>query len=308
MLINNRPNHSGAENLRFGIDLGGTKIELVALDQIGRILHRERVATPQGDYYGTLAAMVGLVERAEAALGQTGRVGVGIPGAESLATGLIKNANSVCLIGQPLRADLSARLQRDVRLANDANCFALSEATDGAAAGAATVFGVILGTGVGGGLVVHGQILVGCNAIAGEWGHNPLAVDDHLGALPHCYCGRQACVETWLSGPGLAADHLRHGGVALSGKDIVAAAHAGNAAAEATMQRYERRLAQALANVINIVDPEVIVLGGGLSQITRLYTNVPRYWGQYIFSDTIHTRLLPPKFGDASGVRGAAWL
>ena len=308
MLKITRPNHSGAENLRFGIDLGGTKIELVALDQMGRILHRERVATPQGDYYETLAAMVGLVERAEAALGQTGRVGVGIPGAESLATGLIKNANSVCLIGQPLRADLSTRLQREVRLANDANCFALSEATDGAAAGAATVFGVILGTGVGGGLVVHGQIVVGCNAIAGEWGHNPLAVGDHLGALPHCYCGRQACVETWLSGPGLAADHLRHCGVALSGKDIVAAAHAGNAAAEATMQRYERRLAQALANVINIVDPEVIVLGGGLSQIARLYTNVPRYWGQYIFSDTIQTRLLPPKFGDASGVRGAAWL
>jgi fructokinase len=216
----------------------------------------------------------------------TATVGVGIPGAESTVTGLIKNANSTWLIGKPLRADLEAALQRPVRLANDANCFALSEAVDGAAAGAAVVFGVILGTGVGGGIAVNGQVLVGANAIAGEWGHNPLPGDETV--RPRCYCGRSGCVETFLSGPALAAD--------------------GGADNEAAMQRYERRLARALAQVINILDPDVIVLGGGVSNLDRLYDRVPQLWGEFVFSDTVATRLVRNKHGDSSGVRGAAWL
>jgi predicted NBD/HSP70 family sugar kinase len=290
---------------RIGIDLGGSKIELIALDAQGREVLRRRVPTPQGDYLATVEAVARLVEAAEAELGQRATLGIGMPGAESLASGLIKNANSTCLIGRPLRHDLQARLQREVRLANDANCFALSEASDGAAAGAEVVFGVILGTGVGGGVVVHGRVLAGANAIAGEWGHSPLpwpSDDERPG--PACYCGKSGCIETWLSGPGLARDHA--GG--LSAEQIVARAAQGDADCEASLQRYEDRLARGLAQVINLLDPQVIVLGGGLSQVRRLYDNVPKLWGRYVFSDRVDTHLRPPRHGDASGVRGAAWL
>jgi len=295
--------------LRIGIDLGGTKIELIALDESGRELMRRRVQTPQGDYPGTIEAIAALVEAAERTLDDTGSVGVGMPGAESLATGLIKNANSTCLIGQPLRHDLQTRLGREVRLANDANCFALSEARDGVAAGAEVVFGVIIGTGCGAGIVVRGLVLGGVNAIAGEWGHNPLpwpADDERPG--PACYCGKSGCIETWLSGPGLSRDLLPGGGTALPALEIAARAAQGDKPCEAALGRYEDRLARGLAHVVNILDPQVIVLGGGLSRIARLYENVPEIWGRYVFSDRVDTRLVPPLHGDASGVRGAAWL
>lgn len=292
--------------MRLGVDLGGSKIEIIALADGGSELLRRRVATPQGDYMATVMAIAALVEAAESELGKRGSVGVGIPGAESLATGLIKNANSTCLIGKPLKRDLQALLQREVRLMNDANCFALSEAVDGAAAGAELVFGIILGTGVGGGIVAHGQVLAGRNAIAGEWGHNRLPGDEPV--WPPCYCGRAGCVETFLSGPGLRADHLRAAGDDLAPEDIVTRAAAGDAACEATLRRYEERLARGLANVINILDPDAIVLGGGLSNLDRLYANVPALWRQYVFSDSVDTRLLKNRHGDSSGVRGAAWL
>ncbi len=294
--------------MRIGVDLGGTKIEAAAFDG-PRILARQRIPTPAGDYMATLMAVAGLVETLEAELGCRGSVGVGTPGVESAQSGLIKNANSTCLIGKPLKRDLQALLQREVRLANDANCFALSEAVDGAAAGAEVVFGVILGTGVGGGIVVRGELLVGANAIAGEWGHNPLPAPtaEELPA-PACYCGRCGCVETWLSGPGLARDHAATTGEALAPEAIAARAAAGDAACEATLQRYENRLARALAGVINLLDPQVIVLGGGLSKLERLYANVPRLWAPHVFSDTIATRLVKHAHGDSSGVRGAAWL
>jgi len=274
--------------MRIGVDLGGTKTEIIVLADDGSELLRERMPTPRGDYAGTVAAIAGLVKTAEQKVGtgETASVGVGIPGAESLTTGLIKNANSTWLIGQPLRADLESALGRPVRLANDANCFALSEASDGAAEGAGVAFGVILGTGVGGGIVVDGKVLAGANAIAGEWGHNPLPGDEAV--RPRCYCGRTGCIETFLSGPALAAD----GG-------------ADNAAA---MARYEARLARALAQVINILDPDVIVLGGGISNLDRLYDRVPRLWGDHVFSDAVATRLVKNLYGDSSGVRGAAWL
>lgn len=291
--------------LRLGIDLGGTKIEIIALADDGRELLRQRIATPQGDYAATLAAVAGLVGAAENALGRPGTVGIGIPGTESLASGLIKNANSTCLIGQPLRQDLQDLLGREVRLANDANCFALSEAVDGSGRGAETVFGVILGTGVGGGIVVHGRGLTGANAIAGEWGHNPLPDGD---TPPDCYCGRRGCVETWLSGPALARDHHAHSGQRLDAVTIETRATAGDAACEASLRRYEARLGRALASVINILDPQVIVLGGGLSKMPRLYRNLPDCWAPHVFSDVCYTRILPPTHGDSSGVRGAAWL
>lgn len=291
--------------MRLGIDLGGTKIEVLALSGTGELLLRRRVATPQGDYAATLQCIAALVQGAEAELQQRGSVGVGIPGTLSTASGLVKNANSTCLIGRPLQRDLEACLQRPVRLANDANCFALSEAVDGAASDASAVFGAILGTGVGGGLVLDGKVWGGANGIAGEWGHNPLPGGEDG---PVCYCGRQGCVETWLSGPAMAADHLRVTGETLSSVAIVAGAEAGNANCEATLARYETRLARGLAGVINLFDPEVIVLGGGLSRIERLYRRVPELWGEYVFSDTVCTRLVPPRHGDSSGVRGAAWL
>jgi fructokinase len=292
--------------MRLGIDLGGTKTEIVALADDGTELLRRRTATPRDDYAGTVAAVAGLVAAAEAHLGRRGSVGIGIPGAESLLNGLIKNANSTWLNGRPLRQDLQAALNREVRLANDANCFALSEATDGAAAGAGVVFGVILGTGVGGGVVANGRVLAGANSIAGEWGHNRLPGDEAF--WPACYCGRQGCVETFLSGPGLARDHAAQTGAGLAAIDIAAQAAAGDAGCEATLRRYEARLARALAVVINILDPDAIVLGGGLSNLDRLYANVPRLWGSHVFSDHVATRLAKNRHGDSSGVRGAAWL
>ncbi len=294
--------------MRVGVDLGGSKIEIIALGDGGEVLLRERVATPQGDYQGTLNAVAGLVAAAETKLGAGGTaasVGVGIPGAESRTTGLIKNANSTCLIGRPLKRDLEELLHREVRIANDANCFALSEATDGAGTGAKVVFGVILGTGVGGAIVIDGKVLTGANAIAGEWGHNPMPDEHHRDT---CYCGRKGCVELFLSGPGLAADHRRSASADFSAEAIVERAAAGDAACEATLQRYEARLAHALAQVINILDPDVIVLGGGLSNMDRLYQNVPRLWGEHVFSDRVATKLLKHRHGDSSGVRGAAWL
>jgi fructokinase len=294
--------------VRIGIDLGGTKIEAIALDASGRECFRHRVKTPRGDYAATLDAVGALVERAEAVVGRS-TVGVGMPGVVSPASGLVKNANSTWLNGRPLTEDLAVRLGRPVRLANDANCFALSEATDGAAAGAPIVFGVILGTGVGGGLIVDGRVGTGANAIAGEWGHNPLPwpqPEEIPG--PDCYCGRQGCIETFLSGPGLARDHATHTGCTLDAAAIVDAAATGDAAARETIARYAHRLARGLASVINIFDPHAIVLGGGVSNMTPLYERVPRLWGEFVFSDAVATRLVRAVHGDSSGVRGAAWL
>jgi len=295
--------------MRIGVDLGGTKIEAAALERDGTVLARRRVATPAGDYAATLAAICGLVAQIERAIGRHGTVGVGIPGALSPATGLVKNANSVCLNDRAFDRDLMAALGRPVRFANDANCFTLSEATDGAAAGAETVFGVILGTGVGGGIVAHGRLLAGINAIAGEWGHSPLPwPQDAERPGPLCYCGKRGCIESFLSGPGLAFDHGQTTGEIADAAAIAARAAAGDSAAAASLARYEDRLARALATVMNLLDPDIIVLGGGLGQIARLYDNVPRLWGYYVFSDHIATQLVPPRHGDASGVRGAAWL
>ena len=294
---------------RLGIDLGGTKIEIAALDERGATLHRERAGTPAGDYDATLDAIVRLVEATEARIGARATLGIATPGALSLATGRIKNANSTCLNGRALKEDLESRLAREIRVENDANCFALSEATDGAGAGASSVFGVILGTGVGGGIVVDRRVLKGANAIAGEWGHNALpapTMDDH--PLPVCYCGRRGCIETYLSGPGLSADHARVSGERASGEEIAKRAAEGDQAARASLDRYAERLARALASVINVLDPEVIVLGGGLSKLDVLYESVPRLWGAQVFSDDVRTRLARPMHGDSSGVRGAAWL
>ena len=294
--------------MRIGIDLGGTKIEAIALDAEGHERFRKRVASPRGDYPGTIEAVAGLVSAAEIVVGPAS-VGIGIPGAISPATGLVKNANSTWLIGRPLAEDLAARLDRPVRITNDANCLALSEAADGAAAGASVVFGVIIGTGTGGGIVVDGRAVVGGNAIAGEWGHNPLpwpTADEWPG--PPCYCGRTGCIETFLSGPGLARDHHGATGERLEAPEVVQRACAGASAAAATLARYEDRLARGLASIINVLDPEVIVVGGGLSNIEQLYERVPQIWAKYIFSDHVATRLVKAMYGDSSGVRGAAWL
>jgi fructokinase len=294
--------------MRIGIDLGGTKVEAIAIDANGAERFRRRIATPRDDYDGTIAAIAGLVGAAEDVVGSAS-VGVGIPGAISLATGLIKNANSTWLNGRALADDLARALGRAVRLANDANCFALSEAVDGAAAHKRVVFGVIIGTGTGGGLVVDGRVLAGANAVGGEWGHNAMpwpAPGEWPG--PPCYCGRTGCIETFLSGPGLARDYESAGNPALDGPAIVARAEAGDRAATAALDRYEERMARALASVINLVDPDVIVLGGGLSNIERLYHNVPRLWGRFVFSDSVVTPLVRAVHGDSSGVRGAAWL
>ena len=296
-------------DVRFGIDLGGTKTELIALDRTGRELLRRRTSTPRDDYPATLEAVARLVEDAEQELGARGSVGIGTPGAVSRLTGRMKNCNSTWLNGMPLLEDLQLRLDRPLRISNDANCFALSEATDGAAAGAEIVFGVIVGTGCGGGVVVRGQVLTGPNAIAGEWGHNPLPWprdDERPG--PPCYCGKAGCLETWISGTGLSRDLRAAGGPDLPAAELAARAAAGDDRCETALQRLEDRFARGLAQVINILDPDVIVLGGGLSNLARLYENVPRLWGQYVFSDSVQTRLVPPRFGDSSGVRGAAWL
>jgi len=295
--------------VRIGIDLGGTKIEGLALADDGRAIDRRRVAAPRGHYDDSVRAVADLVAAIELAVKDRGTVGVGIPGAISPATGLIKNANSTWLNGRRLADDLSQALARPVRLANDANCFALSEATDGAAAGAAVVFGVIIGTGTGGGLVVNGRIVVGANAIAGEWGHNPLpAPEDDERPGPPCYCGRSGCIETFLSGPALARDYIARGGEDLSAADVASRAQRGDPRAAACLDRYERRFARAIASIINVVDPDVIVLGGGLSNMTRLYDRVPALWGSHVFSDRVDTKLARARHGDASGVRGAAWL
>jgi fructokinase len=295
--------------MRIGIDLGGTKIEVIAFGDDGEVLFRDRVATPQEDYSGTLQVIAELVVRLERELGRQGTVGIGMPGAISPATGLVKNSNSVCLNGRRFGRDLERLLRRPLRIANDANCFALSEATDGAAAGAEVVFGVILGTGTGGGVAVCGAILAGANAIAGEWGHNPLPWP-HPEELPGppCYCGKSGCIETYLSGPGLARDFRAAGGGSISALEIGAQAERGDEYADAVLARYEDRLARGLASVINILDPDMIVVGGGLSNIKRLYTEVPRLWRRYVFSDRVATRLVQARFGDSSGVRGAAWL
>lgn len=296
-------------SLRIGVDLGGTKIEVAALDGSGRIIERRRVATPAGDYAGTLRSVADLVSSVEVALGARGTVGIATPGTISPQSGMLRNSNSVCLNGQPFKQDLERLLRREIRMENDANCFALSEAVDGAGQGAHVVFGVILGTGVGGGIVIDGQVLRGANGIAGEWGHNPLPwpQSDELPGRT-CYCGRAGCIEIFLSGSGLVADHP-HGGVGeLTAEEIVAAAQGGDPGAEATLARYEARLARSLASVINLLDPDVIVLGGGVSNVRRLYQTVPLLWGPWIFSDTIRTRLTSNLHGDSSGVRGAAWL
>jgi fructokinase len=273
-----------AMGIRTGIDLGGTKIEILALDEAGREIYRKRTPTPQGDYDATVRTVAGLVAALEQERKIRTTVGVGMPGALSRATGLVKNANSTCLIGHDLKGDLEKALGREVRLENDANCFALSEAVDGAGMGAQVVFGVILGTGVGGGVVVDRQVLAGANAIAGEWGHNPLPLPRKEDLpLPDCYCGRKGCIEAYLSGPAFERD----------GKDL---------------KRYEGRLARALAGVINVLDPDVVVLGGGISNIQSLYAHVPVLWREHVFSDQVATKLLPPVHGDSSGVRGAAWL
>lgn len=298
---------------RIGIDLGGTKIEGIALRGATEVIARERIDTPGGDYFATVTAVADLVRRLENIIGAGDvPVGIGHPGAISPFTGLIKNANSTCLNGQPLQQDLARAIGRVVRLANDADCLALSEAQeDGAGAGAASVLGVILGTGVGAGIVIDGRLLRGPNAIAGEWGHNPLPWPKaEWGEVPGPlgWDGRYGSIEDWCSGPALAADHLRVTGQALNGRALIAAAEAGDPDAEATVCRYEHRLARALAHVINILDPEVIVLGGGVSRVERLYRNVPELWRDWIFSDQVATRLVPAHHGDSSGVRGAAWL
>jgi fructokinase len=298
-----------SDALRIGVDLGGTKIEVAALDAAGRPRWRRRVATPRDDFDATVGAIVGLVETLERELGQRGTVGIGTPGAVSPATGVMKNANSTWLNGRRLEEALVAALRRPVRLANDANCLALSEAVDGGAAGAHVVFGVILGTGVGGGVVVNGRVLTGANAIAGEWGHNSLPwPEDDERPGPPCYCGRLGCIETFLAGPALERQYEAATGVGVPAADIARRADDGDAAAEAVLARYEHRLARALASVINVLDPDVIVLAGGVSNIARLAARVPGLWGPFVFSDRVATRLVTARHGDSSGVRGAARL
>ncbi|MCG3145951.1 MAG: Fructokinase [Gammaproteobacteria bacterium] len=295
--------------MRIGVDLGGTKIELIALEDDGRLLTRTRVDTPREGYRAVLEAIVALVHAAESELQRRGTIGIGMPGVISPATGLVKNANSVCLNGQPFDRDIAAALQREVRVANDANCFALSEATDGAGAGVEVVFGAILGTGVGGGVVVRGGLLTGPNAIAGEWGHNPLPWPNSQELPgPQCYCGKRGCIETFCSGPGLVRDLAANAQPTLTAREVVAAAEQGGALADQAVQRYEERLAKSLASVVNVIDPHVIVLGGGLSNVRRLYHTLPRLIPKYAFSDRICTPIVPARYGDASGVRGAAWL
>jgi len=301
--------------IRIGIDLGGTKIEGLALDAEGKELCRKRVATPRGSYTEIIDAVVSLIALVDDACGEKGSIGIGIPGIASPATGLVKNANTTLLIGHPLDKDLELRLGRPVKLANDANCFALSEATDGAASPSAlsvrepTVFGVILGTGTGGGVVTRGEVLVGPDAIAGEWGHNqlPWMTPDEYPGL-ECWCGLRGCIETFLSGPALAKHHFERTGKGIDSAQIAELSQLGDTAARATMDAYVSRLARALASIINVLNPDAIVLGGGVSNIARLYDDVPRLWADYVFSDVVTTRLVRAKHGDSSGVRGAAWL
>jgi fructokinase len=295
--------------MKIGIDLGGTKIEGVVLDGGGSECARRRIATPKGDYEATLAAIAGLVASLEDEAGDEATVGIGVPGSISPASGRMQNANSVWLNGRPLERDLGLRLGRPVRIANDANCFVVSEATDGAGAGAACVFGVILGTGCGGGIVVNGRLINGPRGIGGEWGHNPLpwtTTGEHPGEK--CWCGRRGCMETWVAGPALAADHGRATGAALSAEEVVERAALGDADAKATLGRHADRLARGLAHVVNVIDPDVIVLGGGLSKLGHLYEVLPGLMARWVFADQASVVIRPPRWGDASGVRGAAWL
>ncbi|MEQ9520137.1 MAG: ROK family protein [Parvibaculum sp.] len=295
--------------MRIGVDLGGTKIEAIAMAGNGDIAQRLRVATPRGDYDATIRAISGLVSDVAQGLPLDLAVGIGIPGAVSPATGLIKNANSTWLIGKAFDRDLEAAMRRPVRLANDADCFALSESADGAGGGARSTFGVILGTGVGGGLVVNGALLSGPNAIAGEWGHNPLPWPKTHELPGHqCYCGKSGCIETWLSGPALEREAANNGIAKVSPAELAERASKGETKAAALLDQYLDRLARSLATIINVIDPECIVLGGGLSSIQQIYDAVPNRWGQYVFSDAVKTKLLQNKHGDSSGVRGAAWL
>lgn len=295
--------------LQLGIDLGGSKIELIALDHSGQSLLRQRIPTPKDDYEAILDAITQLVLSAEKQLDAKGTVGIGTPGSLSRVDGCLRNSNSTCLNGRTILQDLKARLQRPVALSNDANCFALSEATDGSGADAGVVFAVIIGTGTGAGIVVNHRVLQGPNGIAGEWGHNPLPwPKDEERPGPTCYCGKQGCIETFLSGPGMQNDYATMTGNLLSAETIVAQAASGDKDSEQVLLRYEDRMARSLAHVINIVDPDTIVLGGGMSNIKRLYQNVPKLWGQYVFSDRVDTRLVAAMYGDSSGVRGAAWL
>jgi len=294
--------------VRIGVDLGGTKIEAIALGGGGNVLARQRVATPPS-YEATLDAIVRLVRGVEDEVGARGTVGVGVPGVVVPSTGLVKNANSTWLIGQPLERDLARMLERPIRTMNDANCFALSEAADGAGAGASVVFGVILGTGVGGGIVIDGRCLVGANLIAGEWGHNPLpwmTPDEFPG--PPCYCGKVGCIESFLSGPGFERDHSQRSGRSERSRDIVTAASLGDEDASRSIALYHDRLARALASVINLLDPDVIVLGGGMSNLPRLPVALSRLLPKYVFSDSVQTSVVSNAHGDSSGVRGAAWL
>ncbi len=296
--------------MRIGVDLGGTKIEAIALNASGTELQRIRVPTPRGDYAGTIGSIVGLVRELEGALGQTGSVGVGIPGTVVRATGLVKNANSIWLNGQPLEQDLSNALERDVRCANDANCFAVSEATDGAARGKDVVFGAILGTGCGGGVTLHGRIHAGPNGVAGEWGHTPLpwASGDELPGPP-CYCGRSGCLETWISGTGLERDFLQQTGLPLEGKEIVLQAAQGDRQANLALDHLQDRIARGLAMIVDMLDPDVVVLGGGLSNLDRLYMGeLESDIAKYTFGGSTKTPILRNVHGDSSGVRGAAWL
>ncbi len=295
--------------MRIGIDLGGTKIEIIVLNNAGEIIFCQRAQTPQNNYDAILNLIKKLIEDAEKTVGCVCSIGIGTPGAISPITGLLRNSNSVCLNGKPFKDDLENKLQREVRISNDANCFALSEASDGAAAGRSVVFGVIVGTGTGAGVVVNGQVLNGPNAIAGEWGHNPLPwPEDNERPSRECYCGKSGCIETFLSGVGMEADYFSQTGEKISAEQIVKKSQQGIQAAELCLQQYERRMAKSLAHVINILDPDVIVLGGGMSNIQRLYQHVPKLWGEFVFSDYVQTQLLPPEYGDSSGVRGAAWL
>jgi fructokinase len=297
------------EAVRIGVDLGGTKIEVIALGPAGEVLARWRCDSPRNDYQATLDAVRGCVARVESEVEARGSVGIGTPGALSRVTGMLKNSNSTWLNGKPIVADLERVLDRPVRIANDADCFALSEAIDGAAAGAAVVFGVIVGTGTGAGVVVHGRPLSGPNGIAGEWGHNPLPWPEEFEIPgPSCWCGKRGCIETYLSGPGMAADHERATGGRMSAQDIVARSATGDDVCRETLDRYIDRMARSLSHVINILDPDVIVLGGGMSNIDVLYEAVPKRWGRFVFSDAVATRLVRNVHGDSSGVRGAAWL
>jgi len=303
-------NSSDKEQVRIGIDLGGTKIEMIALDSTGTIIKQQRIPTPVGDYLATIRAISELVINVEKDLDSTASVGIGMPGTISPASGKVKNSNSVCLNGQFFQQDIESALSRCVKIENDANCFTLSEATDGAAAGVKIVFGVILGTGVGGGLVINGAVITGLNAISGEWGHNPLPwpdENDHEEATV-CYCGKKSCIETWLSGEGLSRSYQLLSAQDQSPPEIVKLTERGSELARQALGSYFRRLAKSLASVINILDPDIIVLGGGLSNIKQIYSSVPELWNDYVFSDRVDTQLIAAKYGDASGVRGAAWL